>query len=239
MRIKAVIFDHDGVIIKNRNTWKMLREEKVNDISNFLGLKIPFQEVKNLYGVYKLAESKGLMNFADFRYLDNALFRMVGLSCEDFKNVARKVEFRPGIKKLVKELYKNDITLGICSLAPRVCIDVTVKRLGYPFKYIFGTSVIFLNESYLGSFAYPPKNYTHPISMIENELDKAECIRYIRKKEKLKKEEILYVSDIDDSEITDYCLTVAYNSSDKKWVEKACLVTNNHKDILDYVLERK
>ena len=236
MKIKAVIFDHDGVIVESVNTWKVLRKEKKKDISKLVSKKL-LKNIENSYEIYKLAESKGLMTFTDFRYIEVSLLTMLNLSVKDFEIIAKKLKFRPYIKELVKELYENDITLGICSLAPKPCIDVTIKKLGYPFKYVFGTNMIFLNGKYLDSFVYPTENHNDPISFIEGELDKASCINCIRKKENLRKDEIIYVSDGDDPKIADHCLIIAYNSSNKEWVKKACLVTNDHRDILDFILK--
>ncbi|MBI5155711.1 HAD-IA family hydrolase [Candidatus Peregrinibacteria bacterium] len=125
MHYRAIIFDFDGVIVDSERWWEPLMEDlcstKISDWRKG-------DNAKHLTGA-DLQDN--------YAYLSKAY--KIGFSWEEFakavENLTKiiygeKTSFLPGLERLLRELTKRNIPIGLASSSKRAWLDMAFDRLG-------------------------------------------------------------------------------------------------------------
>ncbi len=133
-----IVFDMDGVFIKERSSWKL--------IHNAYGI-----DNRDLIELYK----KGKINDQEFIDKDIERWRLKGLKRKDILKVLNEVKLTPGSKECIK-FFKERGETAIISGG----IDILAKRIAkFGIDYIFANGIEFKEDIPIrGILRVPPKN---------------------------------------------------------------------------------
>ena len=199
--VKRIVFDLDGVLIKEKASWVMLRRA---------------HGIPELYPLLK----RGLQQ-SELRSFLDAEVRAAGLSREDFIKAANTVELNEHVQEIVGTLHLMGIGLDIATFAPIIYAKIIATRvhpqaflnpaasIGCVPMNIYGSTVIFDSQGrYVTTFVHP-NDQEEPWSPAVN-IRKKVVLDNIAAKYRLDKENILFVSDGYDTEASLHYPTVGY-----------------------------
>ena len=128
--MKAVIFDMDGVLIDS----EPLHLASDTALLNRLNIQIPANYLDKFIGVTNTVMWKEIIN--DFDIKTN-LEELLNLQLSMKLKLLKKENYKPieGILELLKELYSQDIPVGVASSSSSIFIKEVIKKLSLN-KYI-------------------------------------------------------------------------------------------------------
>lgn len=174
--MKAVVFDFDGTLTKNRKgsncwfeIWKYIDDLEYDGV---------------LFNKYKNKEIDSL------QWLDLIFkrFKEKGVKREYLQNIAKSIEILPGTHETLKKLYENDVKIFILSGGVRQIIEEILKREKIDgFITAIETYDLFFNEN--GELVGYDRPNVHSLE------SKNEYIEVIKQRYNLSGNEILFVGN--------------------------------------------
>jgi hypothetical protein len=200
--VKAVVFDQDGVLVGRRGAWERIRGPNGS---------------AQLYRLLR----KGVLDLSEVRDIYEAGMRERGTCREDFIKAAREAELEKHAQEVVKELYDKGKKLFIVTLAPSIFARVIAERL-HPEAFlrqnasawqvpmnVHGNIALFDSRGLFVSVVSYPTGARQPWEF-RGEINKRLVLDGIRERHGWHTEELLYVCDGYDTEVSRYYPTVGY-----------------------------
>ncbi len=200
--VKRVVFDLDGVLIKEKSSWSSMK--RIHNIP----------EVYPLFrrGKISLQESLG--------FLESAA-KDVGLCRSDFVSAANTAPLEDHASEVVERLNAEGVGLDIATFSPTIYARVVANRI-HPRAFlrpvisvgpvpmnVYGRTTVFDSQGqYVSTYAYP--NGAGQPWENQRDLNKKIVLDTIAARWRIESGNILFVSDGGDTEASLYYPTIGY-----------------------------
>lgn len=222
-KIRRVAFDQDGVLIADKAAWDTILGQKS---------ELP----PSLYRLYL----KGELEYQHTVAFVEFFAREAGLHIDSFLNAARKMQLEPHIVEVVDILHRNGIGTDIVTLAPSIVAREIARRInpkafgveGNIARNVYGKKTLFDSRgNFTGIIFYPTKRGECWQNV--EEISKLMVLDGIRAKNGLLREEVLFVSDGHDTEVSQCYPTVGYKHRNNTL--RTVAEITDHRDLLRFI----
>ena len=214
MPIKLVCFDLDGTIIENiEYIWQVLHDHFQVD---------PVRRDKAKDDFFS-----GRITYDEWAYHDVNMWKEKGATKEEILKALSHMKMVKGARETLLELKKRGIKLAVISGSINIALEAVLPDYEEIFDEIYLTKLVFDEKGNLQSCIPTKYDYEH----------KATALREMAEKEGIDIKDTMFIGDHDnDVEIAKTAgVAVAFNSKSDELIEVSDVVTNDLKEILEYL----